>query len=139
MKAKLIVILLLINYFHGFSQKNITEAGRVSIGLKGGANFCNLNGNPSGEIVGNSVRWENVEKSMVTGFHLGLLANFALTNIVSLQPELLYTKTGVKYDYSNGGYRATIIDNFNYLQFHYYLNFHLEERPSLLIFMPDHI
>ncbi len=101
---------------HSIAQGKTTEKGAFSIGLKGGANFSTLNANPEGDIVGGAVRWEDVDKTMSTNFNAGIILNYAVNSIFSLQPELLYSRTGVKYDYNNGGYVAHITDQFNYIQ-----------------------
>jgi Outer membrane protein beta-barrel domain len=68
----------------GFS----VNAQDVKFGVKAGVNFSSL----SGDV-------ENAD--MLTGFHVGGLAEFKFGNF-AIQPELLYTTAGAKNDYNDG-------------------------------------
>jgi hypothetical protein len=58
----------------------------ISFGVKGGVNFATLNG-------------DNIESpNSRTSFHVGLLAEFPLADIFSIQVEALYSGQGAEYD-----------------------------------------
>ncbi|RYY54863.1 MAG: PorT family protein [Chitinophagaceae bacterium] len=68
------------------------SAQRVSGGIKAGVNISNFN---SGDF-------EDVKKEALVGFHGGGYLNFKLIGGLSLQPELLVSTAGAKFDYGNG-------------------------------------
>jgi len=78
MKNLLIIILFLATLTSGFSQNDF------SFGLKGGVNFSDVSGLPA-----------EVTKGKI-GYHVGIVTNFGLTEKLSLQPELLYSRQGFK-------------------------------------------
>lgn len=61
-----------------------TAQAQISFGGKAGVNFASLSGDGS----------ENSEG--VTKFHLGAVANFGITEFLSIQPEILYSSQGYK-------------------------------------------
>ena len=64
------------------------HAQSIRFGVKAGANLSNL----SGDLT-NQNQYNNR-----FGFHGGVMANFGLANdMVSIQPELLYSQKGFKY------------------------------------------
>ncbi|WP_019948426.1 porin family protein [Hymenobacter aerophilus] len=67
-----------------------TKAQGIRLGLKGGANLSNL----SGDLT-NKDGYDNK-----VGFHGGLMLNVGLIDdgFLSLQPEVLYSQKGYKYD-----------------------------------------
>jgi len=81
------------------------ERNTAMLGIKGGINFTNLNAD--------NVDDENIK----IGFNLGLFAKAPITDMFSIQPELLYSSKGSKLTYRNflqgeGEYRF----NLNYLE-----------------------
>lgn len=75
-------ILLVAMVLFGFST--VTAQEFVRFGAKGGVNFTNMT---SDGFEDNNSR---------TGFHLGLLAEVPLTDMFSLQPEVLYSTQGAE-------------------------------------------
>ena len=75
----------------GLSNVNAQE---VSFGVKAGVNFANIGGDDIGD-----------NKSR-TGFHVGGVAEIAISENLSFQPELLYSSVGTKFKYveSEGGF-----------------------------------
>ncbi|GAB3636405.1 porin family protein [Hymenobacter arcticus] len=64
------------------------HAQSVRFGLKAGANLSNLSGD-----LANQSQYNNR-----VGFHGGVMVNFGLANdLVSIQPEILYSQKGFKY------------------------------------------
>lgn len=67
----------------------------VKFGPKAGVNFANLSGQD--------------DSNMLTGFHVGAVAEIKFNEKFSVQPEVLYSAQGSKYEVSNsiGSYKAT--------------------------------
>ena len=63
-------------------------AQRFQIGAKAGVNFSNFTG-------------DNIKSDGLVGFHVGGLLNFMVGNNFSIQPEVLFSTQGAKFD--NGG------------------------------------
>lgn len=61
------------------------NAQSVKFGVKGGLNFANLTGDAE-------------DNSMRVSFHVGGLAEIKLTNKFAIQPELLFSSQGAKFD-----------------------------------------
>ncbi|MGI4741071.1 MAG: porin family protein [Janthinobacterium lividum] len=82
------------------------HAQGVRFGVKAGANLSNL----SGDLV-NQDQYKNR-----FGFHGGVMVNFGLGDIVSIQPEVLYSQKGFKYgDQQIGNFRNTGNVRYDYL------------------------
>jgi len=58
----------------------------INIGIKGGLNIYNIHND-------NGAKYDNL-----TGFHIGLLGHIHLTRHLALQPEVVYSAQGAKYD-----------------------------------------
>lgn len=65
---------------------NFSNAQEVSFGLKAGVNLATFTGDDSAEAKG------------MTGYHLGGVVNFGITDRFSVQPELLYSAQGTDSD-----------------------------------------
>jgi opacity protein-like surface antigen len=107
----LLVILLAVN---------LTNAQKASFGLKGGLNIANLNVSGEGSPSMNSV----------TNFHIGGFVEIMLNKKVSLQPELLYSKQGAKFN-QLVDVEGTLYDTSNTLKFSY-INI-----PLMVKYYPD--
>lgn len=59
----------------------------VSLGIKGGVNFANIDGDVN-----------SVDFSTRSSYHVGLLAQFRLSETFSIQPEVLYSVQGAKVE-----------------------------------------
>lgn len=82
------------------------HAQGVRFGVKAGANLSNLSGNVVNQDFYKN-RW---------GFHGGVMVNFGLGDIVSIQPEVLYSQKGFKYsDTQIGTIRNTGNVRYDYL------------------------
>ena len=86
MKRNLLLLTILL--FATFTS----SAQIFRIGLKAGINYANQNGTT---ITVNST---NYKTDAITNFHIGLLAEVKLGERFSIQPELLYSTQGAKYD-----------------------------------------
>ena len=65
------------------------SAQNVNIGIKAGLNVYNISNN------------NNVEYDAKPGFHAGLIGHIHLARQFALQPEIVYSSQGAKYDVSN--------------------------------------
>jgi len=82
------------------------HAQGVRFGVKAGANLSNL----SGDLV------DQDQYKNRFGFHGGVMVNFGLGDIVSIQPEVLYSQKGFKYaDQQFGLVRNTGSVRYNYI------------------------
>ena len=82
MKTKSIMKkLLLLSTIAMFSMANSINAQNVDVGFKAGLNISNLTGG-------------DADRNNLLDFHVGALAEFKITEKISLQPELLYTRQG---------------------------------------------
>ena len=94
MKRNLITICLIL------ATSITTQAQIFKLGLKGGINYANQNGTT---ITVNST---NYKTDAITNYHIGLLAEVKLGERFSIQPEVLYSTQGAKYD------AIGVVDNF---------------------------
>lgn len=79
------------------------NAQSINIGAKAGVNFSNL----TGDIENTKIR---------TSFHFGGVAEFKLSELFSLQPELLYSSQGVKQETDEGSESlSTVTSKIDYL------------------------
>ena len=85
--------------FVAFSTSALAQQ-EVKIGPKAGVNFAKINGKfyESG-FSENKLQFDQG----VTGFHLGLFAEIKFNDKFSVQPELLYSVQGGKYEVSEAG------------------------------------
>ena len=72
------------------------KAQNVNIGVKGGLNLFNLN-------VENGQEFDTK-----VGFHAGLLGHIHLAPQLALQPEVVYSSQGGKYDVTGGEYKLNL-------------------------------
>jgi len=63
-----------------------SQAQDFRIGAKAGANFASLNGDDVDDLDGR------------TSFHVGAVARFQFSELLALQPELLFSNQGYSYD-----------------------------------------
>jgi len=82
------------------SAQNINSPkGHINIGIKGGANFYNINND------------NNVTYDSKIGFNLGLLGHIHVAKHFALQPEIQYSAQGAKYTNNLGDNKI----NLNYI------------------------
>ena len=77
---KIVLSLALLAGISGAAQ---AQTG-IKIGLKGGANLAGYTGTDSKDM------------QSKYGFSAGATFNFALSDMISIQPELLYSQKGIK-------------------------------------------
>ena len=86
MKKSLIALLTL------FATISHSNAQIFKLGIKGGINYANQTGT---NIIVNST---NYKTEAISNYHIGLLTEIKLGERFSLQPEVLYSTQGAKYD-----------------------------------------
>jgi len=97
------------------------SAADMSVGIKGAFNLAStwgedeldLSGLSGLEDVGLSV---DMKKVMKPGLILGVFLETRLTDNFSVQPEVMYTSKGMKYEMDMMGITATSAVNFSYLE-----------------------
>jgi hypothetical protein len=103
------------------SVVNLANAQKTSFGLKGGLNIANLTisgeGSPS--------------MSSVANFHIGGFVEIMLNKKVSLQPELLYSKQGSKFNQLVDVGDGNLYDTRNTFKFSYF------NIPLMVKYYPD--
>ncbi len=77
----------------GFTTAN---AQGVSFGAKAGANFASLNGDDADNLDGR------------TGFHVGGVVNIGISEIFAVQPEILYSSQGYKFNSAFGDVKGML-------------------------------
>lgn len=98
MKNKLFLYSLLIG------SASVAHAQAPSFGLKAGASLTNVTGDGVGSGAKN-----------LFGFHGGLVANFAVSDAFSIQPEVLYSMKGTKNEDTTLGYSTKITSRLHYI------------------------
>ena len=111
MKKLVIISLIVLLIFSGkaFAQES-------QIGVKGGVNLSTLSID------------DNNDKNLKAGFHAGVFTKIALTESFAIQPELLYSMKGVKYNFEDNVLADGNANfNLNYLELPVKLVFNLSE------------
>ncbi|KGO92879.1 porin family protein [Flavobacterium subsaxonicum] len=103
----------------------------VSFGVKGGVNFATLNG----DIESPDSR---------TSFHVGVLAEFPIAEIFSIQAEALYSGQGAEFDFegSDGDKAELQLDYINVpvlAKFYLFEGFSIEAGPQFSFLLNDEI
>ncbi|MFD1871939.1 porin family protein [Hymenobacter bucti] len=93
--------LLLLSVLAG--SATLTHAQTASFGIKAGASLTNLTGDGTGNT------------KNIFGFHGGLVANLALNDAFSIQPEVLYSMKGTKTEGSFTGYSTKLTSRLHYI------------------------
>lgn len=73
---------------------------QVSVGFKAGLNFSNMSGELELDAQGNAL--ETIDFS--TGFNVGALINYSITDLFGLRTELLYSQKGRVINYNGDSY-----------------------------------
>jgi hypothetical protein len=134
-KSKLVVLaaVLLSITWTASAQDNgsNTQSMAVSFGLKGGANLSTINGGI-----------ESPESRV--SFHAGVLAEFPIAEIFSIQAEALYSGQGAEFEYegSDGDKAELQLDYINVpvlAKFYLFKGFSLEAGPQFSFLLNDEI
>lgn len=99
------------------AQHGNAPEGHVSLGIKGGMNFYNINND-------NDIKYDQR-----TGYHFGLLGHIHIGNQFAVQPELLYSAQGARNE--NTEYNLAYINVPLLLQYMFDNGFRLQAGPQL--------
>ncbi len=110
MKFKIGILLILVLFISASANAQFSR-----FGIKAGVNFSNM-----------SVDNAN-DKNLRTGFHAGVFGRMAMSELFSLQPELLYTTKGFSNSYDNLIAKGKADVNLNYIEVPINLVYHLSE------------
>ncbi|GEO06388.1 hypothetical protein AAE02nite_40520 [Adhaeribacter aerolatus] len=67
-----------------------TQAQNLNLGIKGGFNYTNVNGN-----TGN---YQEFDKAYKPGFQAGIFTNIGISPLLAIQPEISYSTKGFRID-----------------------------------------
>jgi len=109
---KKLVYLLVGSFF--LLTANI-NAQTPEFGIKAGLNLSNM-----------SVE-DASDKTLKTGFHVGVFTKMPFTDVLSVQPELLFSTKGVKYSFDNLLAKGETNFNLNYIEIPINLVYNLSE------------
>ena len=100
MKCRLTVLLIILLA----TAVSLSSAQRITGGFKGGTNLANFHG-------------DDVEDTKLKmGFCGGGFVTFSLSKVVIIQPELLYSQKGAKWEIEFMDETWKVTDKFNYLE-----------------------
>ena len=80
-----------------------TNSGNVKLGIKAGLNVATVTGDVPDDVESRA------------GFHAGIVAEFKVAPNFSIQPELLYSQQGFKYDLAEDGFIVATTLKLDYL------------------------
>ncbi len=69
-------------------------------GFRAGLNFANFDGPIETDVAGNELE----EYNTVTGFHIGAVFNYAITDLFGLRGELVYSQRGAEFNFEGPSY-----------------------------------
>jgi hypothetical protein len=82
--------LLILSIVTSLTLVSCSTTQKARIGVKAGANFSTINGDETDNL------------KTLTAFHVGAVAEVPVSDNFSVQPELLYSSQGAKYEESEG-------------------------------------
>lgn len=97
----------------------INDSDGAQFGVKGGVNFSNM--------YTDDVDDENV----LTSFHAGVFVNLPVSDLFSIQPEVLYSRKGAELTYDNVFATGSAKFNLNYIEVPVLLKINLTENLNL--------
>lgn len=128
---KLILGIAVLSTSLAFAQTTTTTTTRsmssadVRFGIKAGMNVSSLSKNETLEDQGSKI-----------GFNAGVFANIPVAESFSIQPEVLYSQYGDKYDYVVAGNRYSYANHLDYVtvpvmfQYNFIPNLYVEAGPE---------
>jgi len=97
----LFAIVLLLTF-----SSMVSAQGLTGYGLKAGLNLANLGGDDA--------EYTDVDKKMRMGFTVGGFVTYSINEMFAIQPEVLYTQKGAKYEDPDDDFKET--DKYEYLE-----------------------
>ena len=106
--------------------RSSSDSRNNGFGVKGGFNLTNVHGDDKGGIPGR----ENLNT-----FHAGVYAQFGLNSKVAIQPELLYSRQGYRYDLTTSGVAGNVteqrVNRLDYLKLPVLLTYNIVDNVSV--------
>lgn len=103
-KIKLFTVVIALFISATAVQAQINDASMAQFGVKGGVNFSNMY---TDDVDDNNV---------LTSFNAGVYVNFPVTDLFSIQPEILYSRKGSELTYDNVFASGKAKFNLNYIE-----------------------
>lgn len=114
-KAKIFASAIIALAFNSINAQTTTTRD-AEFGVKGGFNISNL--------YSDDVDDENV----LYGFNAGVYANFPVSDMISIQPELFYTTKGSEWEYNNAFIDGSSKLRLDYIQLPVLAKFYIGEH-----------
>jgi Outer membrane protein beta-barrel domain len=83
----------------------VSTFGQIRFGLKAGVNLANM-----------SIKDADPSPSMIIGFHAGAILDLSLSDMMSLQPGVLFSTKGFKISATQDGITGTMTESVNYIE-----------------------
>lgn len=96
------------------------QAQEIEFGVKAGVNFATYGGDDAES--------EGSEAKSVTGFHIGAVAEFGISETFAIQPEIVYSQQGANREYETG---EETEQNLSYLNVPIALKYYVTEGLSI--------
>ena len=104
----------------GLSLTNVqAQSDESHFGVKGGVNFSNI------------YNTEVDDNNVLTSFNAGFYASFPVGDILSIQPEILYSRKGGELDYDNAITSGTSQFKLNYIEVPVLLKVNITENLNV--------
>ena len=116
------LFLMTVIAFFGFTVFAQDSPSAIGFGLKAGANFASITGDETDNL------------SSLTGFHVGAYVDISVSEKFSVQPELLYSTQGAKYedsDFYDGKFKLNYLNIPIMAKFRVAEGFTLEAGPQV--------
>lgn len=106
-----------------FFASTTAFAQNFEFGVKGGVNVSNFTG----------TNWGDVKEKSLIGFHAGAFVSFFLGNNFAIQPEVLFSSQGAKYESatSKGNLKINYINVPILAKYRFANGFYLEAGPQI--------
>lgn len=85
-----------------YAQQMTVTADKTTFGIRAGVNFQNINGKDAND--------DDLENDLMTGFHAGVNAEIPVGTGTYIQPGVLYTLKGAKFNNSDNKIKLSYID-----------------------------
>ncbi|WP_299222001.1 porin family protein [uncultured Aquimarina sp.] len=110
---------LLLVLFLGVVTVTNAQEESIRFGAKAGLNLANITGDQTDEL------------STRTSFHIGALVEIPLSDKFALQPELMYSAQGAKFEFSEFGFTDESTVKLDYLNIPVMAKFYVVEGLSI--------
>lgn len=102
-KSKIFISFLLVFVLASVTRVALAQDNSMRVGIKGGLNVTNL---WTDEVSDDNARY---------GFHVGVYTQLFESDVFAIQPEVLFSTKGAKFEDDANGFEGTLDFNMNYL------------------------